>query len=489
MVINRFASSLFVFFVIANSTHAHDAGVLGDTVRVSARRKEPLDHSVEAYVRINHVSITGNKHTRSNIVYRELKLKEGDIISQSDLPYVLKKDEQKLFNLHLFNTVRIQTVNVDAESIDLNVELEERWYSFPIPRFQLSDRNFNEWWQNYNHEWNRVNYGVKLYQYNLWGRNHTLLLKTQFGFQHDFQMSYKIPYINKKQKGGLIFDLDYIDGKSVPDRTIDHKLHFIKSRNVLRTTKAIGFTYTYRNSFYLQHRIKYEYRFSQIADTLLALNANYFQEERRYQQFDALTYEVSTDRTDVVAYPLQGYALQAGVQQNGVAIRQDLKKTSAYLRLSGYVNLGRQFYLSNLSYAFWSTPRNLGYFNYSTMGYDKVFIRGYEIYVIEGPKYFLNKTTLKRRLFSGSWHLNNWSWKQFNYLPIAVYLKTYADFGYVENYPFYEKAGLNTSLANRILKGAGFGVDVVTGYDLAIRFEYTFTPFDHGFFLHFRKEF
>jgi outer membrane protein assembly factor BamA len=461
----------------------------GDTIRALPGRKKFNPDSAQSYVHIDDIVIKGNKRTRQSIIQRELRLKPGDIISENDLAYVIKKDQQKLFNLHLFNTVSILPVKKDSIHIDLHVEVNERWFTFPIPRFQLSDRNFNEWWQNYHHELNRVNYGLKLYQYNLWGRNHTLLMKTQMGFQRDFQLVYKIPYINKRQRDGLILETDYIDGKSVPDSTVDHKLRFIKSRQILRTTKSIGLTYTYRKNFYSLHRFKYEYRLSTIADTLRDANPNYFKGERRSQHYDALTYEIITDRSDVAAYPLRGYAILAGVQQIGIAIHDDLRKTSVYARVSGYLPLGKQFYLSNLTYAFWSNPDKLPYHNYSTMGYDKIFVRGYEIYVIEGPTYFLNKTTLKKRLFAGSWHLNNWSLKQFNYLPIAVYLKTYADFGYVNNYPAYVNAGVNTFLANKLLTGAGFGLDVVTGYDLAIRFEYTFTSLAHGLFLHFRKEF
>jgi hypothetical protein len=49
----------------------------------------------------------------------------------------------------------------------LLVDVNERWYTFPVPIFELSDRNFNEWWQNYNHDFRRVNYGLRLYQVQL----------------------------------------------------------------------------------------------------------------------------------------------------------------------------------------------------------------------------------------------------------------------------------------------------------------------------------
>jgi outer membrane protein assembly factor BamA len=478
--------TIFGLVLCSAAAHAQDQG---DTIRITSNKRKVLIDSIQQYVRINQILISGNKRTRTGIIQRELRLKQGDIVGDRDLEYVVQKDQQKIFNLHLFNTVVVKPLKIDTGLVNLEVIVTERWYTFPVPRFQLSDRNFNEWWQNYGHDLNRVNYGLKLYQYNLWGRNHTLLLKTQFGFQKNLQLLYKIPYINKKQKQGLVFELDYIDGKSVPDSTVGHKLEFVKSDKVIRTTKGAGVTYTYRKSFYLQHRIKYEYRYSTIADTLKTLNPNYFGEARSSQQYDELTYEIDSDHRDVAAYPLKGYEIVAGIQRAGILLNQDLQKTSAYVRAAGFLDMGKHFYLSNLAYVYWSSPNKLPYFNYSTMGYDKIFIRGYEIYVIEGPQFFLNKTTLKKRLFSRNWHLNNWKLKQFNYLPITVYLKTYADFGYVNNYRAYAQAGVNDFLTDRFLSGAGFGVDVVTGYDLAVRFEYSFTSQGNGFFLHFKKEF
>jgi len=462
--------------------------LFADTVKIPLARKQIPDSSGR-YVQINRIRITGNKITRNAIILRELKLQEGSVIKEADLAYVLKKDGQKLFNLHLFNTATIRPIYVDTAKIDLLIEVEERWYTFPVPRFQLSDRNFNEWWENYNHDWSRVNYGLKLYQYNLWGRNHTLLLKAQFGFQRNFLIQYKVPYLNKKQKQGLIFDFDYLNGKSVPDSTIGHKLNYVKSEKVLRTTRGIGLTYTYRNNFYLQHRLKYEFRYTDIADTLQGLNPNYLGSEKKHQQFDAITYEVSSDHRDVVAYPLKGYELLFGIQKSGISIHNDLRKTTAYFKFAGFLSLKQDFFLSNLSYLYWSTPDDLPYFNYGSMGYDKIFVRGYEIYVIEGPRFFLNKTTLKKRIFSKKWHLNDWPVKQFNYLPIAIYLKTYADWGYVSNYPAYESIGVNNFLSDKLLYSAGFGIDIVTGYDMALRLEYTFTPQNNGLFLHFKKEF
>ncbi|HMV08588.1 MAG TPA: POTRA domain-containing protein [Cyclobacteriaceae bacterium] len=458
-----------------------------DTIRRS-KRKVIADTS--RFVQVNEIILAGNKHTRNTIIQRELVLKPGDYIQLGYLPEVLEKDKRKLFNLHLFHTVQIYSLDAGDGKINLLVEVDERWFTFPVPIFRLSDRNFNEWWENYNHDFNRVNYGLKLYQYNLWGRNHTMTFTSQFGFQKRFELVYRIPYINKKQKQGLAFEMDYIEAKNVADSTINHKLDFFKYDRVLRRTNGIGLTYTYRKNFYNYHRIKYEYRQTTIADTLQELNPNYLGGDRTHQKYDAITYEFISDHRDVIAYPLRGYIFSLHLQKFGVGLHNDLNKTEGYASFAWFKEVSKGFFFSNLSFAYASSPNKLPYFNYGAMGYDKIFVRGYEVYVIEGPQFFLNKTTFKRRIFSRNWDLNFWAKDQFNYFPLAIYLKAYADAGYVNNYSAYEKRGVNTMLSDKFIGGAGVGLDVATAYDVVVRFEYTFTSQNtNGFFLHIKKEF
>jgi outer membrane protein assembly factor BamA len=157
-------------------------------------------------VTINRILIIGNKRTRDQIISRELSLKTSDTVRFYKLPEILSLDKRKIYNLRLFNTVTIRSLEMSYNTIDLLVEVDERWYTWPIPIFELSDRNFNEWWQNYNHDFGRVNYGLRLEQYNCRGRNETLKLTAQFGFAQRYELSYVIPYLDKRQKQGLILN-------------------------------------------------------------------------------------------------------------------------------------------------------------------------------------------------------------------------------------------------------------------------------------------
>ncbi|MFO7257225.1 MAG: POTRA domain-containing protein [Bacteroidota bacterium] len=452
-------------------------------------RRIPLPDSVQkepdTILHINRIFVVGNRLTRDHIILRELTLKEGDTVSLSRIDQVISQDEKKLFNTHLFNIARIRKLPVDKTTIDLLVDVDERWYTFPSPIFELSDRNFTEWWQNYDHDFTRINYGLRLYQFNVRGRNETLTATMQFGFNRVFAVRYTIPYIDRKQKHGLIFDFEFQESKNIAYRTLDHKRIFHSSRHLLSERRTFGLTYTFRNSFYERHYLSVDYRLTTVDDSVRLLNPDYLGNERLDQDFLSLEYQFSSDHRDVIAYPLNGYHLLLGARKLGFGF--DVDKTELTASYAIFLPVGKKYYLSNYSYAYWSSPDTQPYNQLGVLGFRKEILRGYEIFVIEGPQYLLNKTTFKKEIFSRTYHWARGPIEQFRHVPIALYLKTYADLGYVWNYPDYEA---NSRLTNKLLVGTGAGLDLVTAYDVVLRFEYTFNgEGESGFFLNVKKEF
>src|SRR3954465_9909263 len=166
-------------------------------------RSDSIRHtanSLEAkLLHVDRVIIIGNKITRNRIIERELSLKPADTIRASALQGSLQWDKNKLYNLRLFNTVSVRVLELPNDHIDILVEVTERWYIFPVPIFELSDRNFNEWWNNYNHDFSRINYGLRLYKNNFRGRNESLRFTAQFGYVRKFDLQYRIPNLDRKQ--------------------------------------------------------------------------------------------------------------------------------------------------------------------------------------------------------------------------------------------------------------------------------------------------
>lgn len=456
---------------------------------IAADTLRPLTDTTNRVVTVNRILIIGNKVTRESIISRELDVKSGDTISMRRLIKLVEQDQRKIYNLRLFNKVEVRWLPITQHQVDLMVDVNERWYTFPVPIFELSDRNFNEWWQNYNHDLRRVNYGLRLYQYNFRGRNETLRLTAQFGFTRRFELNYRIPYIDQKQKHGLIFDFSYSEPRNLAYFTDDHKLVFRREQQPLRTSYLTGISYTFRKSFYQTHTFQYHHQNNSINDSIVFYNPNYFGDGNRHQTFSSLRYSFNADHRDVFAYPLKGYQITALASKSGLGFgRINLWEISA--SYSRFLDIGNNFYLSNYTSAYASTPNNQPYALYNALGYRKQLVKGYEIYVVEGPFFALNKTTLRKKIFARTWEVDGISMEQFRYFPLAIYLKGYLDIGYVENYPYYEQLNLNTRLSNRLLGGAGAGIDMVTAYDAVLRLEYTLTrEKTQGFFLHMKKEF
>ncbi|MEP7150860.1 MAG: outer membrane protein assembly factor BamA [Nitrospira sp.] len=73
-------------------------------------------------MRIREIHVNGNDKTRDNVVRRELRLDEQDVVDT----LALKRSFQRLNNLNFFETVEILPQQVGADKVDLNVKVKEK---------------------------------------------------------------------------------------------------------------------------------------------------------------------------------------------------------------------------------------------------------------------------------------------------------------------------------------------------------------------------
>ncbi len=435
-------------------------------------------------VEITKVFVVGNRRTKERIILRELSLGPGSKVMRSDLPLILEKDREKLINTSLFLEVNIQVIGLSEDYVDLVVQVKERWYFFPSPIFKLADRSFNEWWANQDRDLSRVNYGLKLFQYNFRGRQETLKLVAQFGFTQTFALNYVVPSFDQNQRNGLRFDIGYSDQKNLAYRSTDNKQTFIDSEEVLRRSFFTSLTWSHRYSFYNRHFVTLGFNRTSINDTIAQLNPNYFLDGQNLQRFFTLSYRFTRDHRDNIAYPLEGNFLSLKVEKNGLGIYNDLSRLWMRASFAQYFPLENNFYLSSRITGLASFPKRQAYFNTAAIGYRPDDIRGYDLYVVEGQNYLLNKISLKKLLFFKEQKIRSIPIPQFQTIPIAVYLKTFFDSGYVDNELSDPE---NKPLSNRYLFGGGAGLDIVTYYDLVLRLEYSFNDRGNsGFFVNIR---
>jgi hypothetical protein len=108
-------------------------------------------------------------------------------------------------------------------------------------------------------------------------------------------------------------------------------------------------------------------------------------------------------------------------------------------------------------------------------------MQGFEYYVVDGVAGGFVKTTLTRELLNFNIRIPPIKkGKEAERIPVKIFGKVFGNSGYVHN----PQQGEN-SLANQMLYSGGFGIDILTFYDVTFKLEWTFNQLgQNGIFLH-----
>jgi outer membrane protein assembly factor BamA len=442
------------------------------------------EDSAVAYKIIRKIDTEGNKITRRAILLRELPFKAGDTIPADIFPQMLERVKENLLNTSLFNIVNVYPKETEHNGVEILVSVTERWYVWPVPIFELVDRNFNEWWLTKNLK--RTNYGFYMAWYNFRGRNETLRFIIQEGFTQKYSLLYGVPYLSRRQSGGMTWYVSFSRNREIAYKTSNNTLEYFRdSENFIRRELNFGMRYTVRKGIYNTTNLLAEYRINNISDTISYLNEDYFLGNQTRQKYFRITYFFKSDHRNIQAYPLKGYYYDFEVNKIGLALTNDdidiVYITSTFKK---YWQLDRRLYFATGLKGKLSGISQQPYFNQRALGYGGDYVRGYEHYVIDGQNFGLLKTNFKVELLPTRY-------KKFKFIPLekfntihyAFYLNLYADAGYVRDNQYFRE---NPLLANALHYGGGIGLDYVTYYDRVFRFEYSINKFgERGFFLHF----
>src|SRR6478609_6399755 len=194
--------TVIIFFLVSIHAplHAQERRATADSTR-----KIPFEAIANkaAVVTIGDIHISGNKRTKNFIILRELPFKKGESYTESELENQLVLAKQQLINTTLFVDLTVYVSARNGDIADINVDLKERWYFFPMPYFKLVDRNFNQWWVEQNRSLDRINYGIKFTQNNFSGRNDTLDIWLIAGYTQQLSLRYNLPFFDKQLKSGF----------------------------------------------------------------------------------------------------------------------------------------------------------------------------------------------------------------------------------------------------------------------------------------------
>lgn len=431
----------------------------------------------ESYM-VDQINLEGNHITKENIIYRELLFQTGDSVYLGDLEYKMEKSKENLLNTSLFNFVTI-TYSIENHKISFNIDLQERWYIWPYPVLEHADRNLSTYLNNA--EWSRIDYGLFVLINNFRGRNEILKLKSIFGYNKSYELSYYNPYVNHKQTVGLGFDFKYVRNKELPYVINNNNLIYLRLNDEFtRQLYSTLVFFTYRPRLYAEYFAGLKYENVLIADSLLSLNQNYFPTQSSSLEMISFSFNYDYDARDSKIYPLKGFRFSSTLIKHGIGIFTNEGPFYVNSILEENMQLASRIYLNT------SINGKLSFNNYNSFYFSEAigfrnYIRGMEYYVSNGKNFYISKSNLKFEIFPQTKiDIHFLPTEKFSKAHYALYFNLFFDTGFVDS-----KDNIETNISNEFLYSGGIGLDFVTYYDKVLRIEYSLNKFgEHGIFFH-----
>jgi outer membrane protein assembly factor BamA len=434
---------------------------------------------------VKDIIIKGNRHTKSYIIKRELDINEGDTIAIRNLLGRLEKGKEQIENTTLFLEVKVEPVILNVSMVEIVISVREKWYIYPLPEFSLADRSWDEWISKYNASLKRVNYGIRFVHNNLTGRKDELNIKLINGYTRNIGFSYRAPYSNPKLTNGFSVGGGYSQTHEVAYKTsYNSNLVYFNNGEFARSAWNASASYFIRKRIKKSETIGINYSNISIADSIQTnvYNPHYFNQPSSRISFADVYYIFQYNDVNNILYPLRGYTMGFTVLKRGLGFNNGVgaDMLSIQAEYDRYWSLGKKWYGSMQLQGKIKLPFDEPYFNQSAMGYGNAYVRGLDYAIIDGVAYSISKFNLKREILNFRIPTPLTKSKTFHKIPFKIYAKTFTDYGYC-----YAREGFTTNLSNKFLYSGGFGLDILTVYDIQFRFEYSFNQLGQNkLFLH-----
>jgi hypothetical protein len=236
---------------------------------------------------------------------------------------------------------------------------------------------------------------------------------------------------------------------------------------------------TYRKAINTRHRFGVSYTKEEVADTVVSMNPNYFKFGKNAVRYPTLYYIMTYYNLDYIPYPTKGYAAEIIVQKEGFTKLHNLFQVTA--KGSAHWHLTNRTFLSLNGYASMKIPFSQPYISQRFLGYNDVYLQGYEYYVIDGVAGGYLKSSLTTRLVKFNIRIPGTKRFTPQKTPIGIYARIFGNAGYVHN----TDTEYSSNLTNKMLYSAGLGIDITTIYDFTFRIDWSFNQLgENGLFLH-----
>lgn len=442
-------------------------------------------------VTVTSIQTRGLNRTKESIVLRELTFGVGDTLVQNDLGETLEKNRNNLLNLGLFNEVSINVSewDTDLDQIQIIIDVKESWYIYLLPILDLADRNFNVWWNTHHHSFERLNVGAQLDYLNFTGHNDKFKAKLQFGYTPKQEIEYRFPYFNKRQSLGLTVSALHSENKEINYVTIDNKEQFLKlDKGKLQERWNTEVSLQYRPSIYLRHELSASYEYLKMDSTILEYNPQLFRNGGITHRALQMRYAFEYDDRDLKIYPSRGIKAIIETEKTGWGKNDDENTMTVTSSMEWNGQIGKHFQQRLSGIGRYSLSRGRpSYTQYRGVGYEQKFVRGYELYIVDGLDFVIGKYQLSYNLLQTKVSLGQLiPVEQFRTMPLQLFLSLHLETGYV-NDPY---TAVDNPLANNWMYGGGGGLDILLYHNFLFQLNLnTNHRGEWGFFIHNKTSF
>ena len=492
---------LILFFNVINSLDVNAQNLDGD-IHI------PEEFSV-AFINISQVEISGNKRTKENVIIRELDFHPGDSLAtfergagsskpfgqkrfsrkdSSEVVVRMKYSRENIINTKLFLAVDLYLEQIEEENYKLRIDVNERWYLWVFPIVQLDYPNFNEWLQD--PDLSQLTQGLFMSHNNLWGLGHQTSIMGYLGSSQGIALGYLVPWVGKGQKIGLLLGAAYRNSTVVEYGSLDNQRQIIFEKGSMKDYSFVS-TLTARPGLYNYSKVRLSAHHIQISDSLYNMTldesiAPFMPEGEQDIDFVSLYIEYKYDSRNNHAYPLQGNYFKGFVNKHGLGIlSHDVDYFYYGVDMHFYQQISERWYTAEMFKLVTSSSENIPYFFKKNLTSREDFLRGYDYYALRGDEMYYFRSNLKYNVIKPNVmkaRKEKHKESKFRNVPYAFYINLIADAGYMKDH-FY---GDYNPHNNKFLYSWGLGVDVISYYDMVLRFEYVFTNINsHGFFFGF----
>ena len=438
---------------------------------------------------ISKIIIEGNKVTKDLTILREILIQENQSFSLEELKISISESKKNLTNTNLFNFITID-YSIILDDITLKIEVVERWYVWPYPILEVSERNFNTWWQDFKSsdykDFSRLNYGVFVNIENFRGLNELLMIKLRRGFKEHYLLSYSNLFFNNTKTLGLNSQVELFRRKKTYYKTENNELLYFNNNDTYTSKDLlINFELIYRANLKTNHKLNFNYLQTTIDSTISYLNSDYLLNNKNTGSFYQFSYQIIHENRDNNKYPLKGFYINIEIAKN-ISLKSPINTFELNSHLENHRQIFKRWFAGSSLRSRITSAGQQAYFSHQTFGFDD-YVRGYEYYVIDGKDYYLSKTAIKYCLISKQdLDIPYLKTEQFKKSYFSIYASAFSDLGYANN----QSSFTENSLANSILWGKGISLEYITYYDKMLRIEYSVNKLgEKGLFLHFSSPF